>query len=48
MSQTDGVDLPEINEVSGDPGENVERLAAFVKSMGIQLVYAPRWHQPSA
>lgn len=40
ISQTDGVDLPEMREVSGDPGENLERLAAFVRSRGIQLVYS--------
>jgi hypothetical protein len=39
VSQTNGVDLPNLHEVSGDPGDNVERLAAFVKSKGIQLVY---------
>jgi len=39
VSQTDGVDLPSLHEVSGDPGENIDRLAAFVKSKGIQLVY---------
>jgi hypothetical protein len=39
VSQTNGVDLPNLHEVSGDPGENVERLAAFVKSKGIQLLY---------
>lgn len=39
ISQTNGVDLPELRGVSGDPGENVDRLAAFVKSKGIQLVY---------
>jgi hypothetical protein len=39
ISQTDGVDLPEMHEVSGDPGENIDRLTAFVKSKGIQLVY---------
>ena len=31
VSQTDGVDLPEMREVCGDPGENLERLAAFVR-----------------
>ena len=41
ISQTEGVDLPEMRQVSGDPGENLERLAAFVKSMGIQLIYNP-------
>jgi hypothetical protein len=39
ISQTDGVDLPSLHEVSGDPGENIDRLATFVKSKGIQLVY---------
>src|SRR5215469_8183673 len=39
VSQTDGVDLPEMREISGDPGENLERLAAFVRSRGIQLSY---------
>jgi N-terminal domain of anti-restriction factor ArdC len=39
ISQTSGVDLPEMQHVSGDPGENVERLAAFLKAQGIQLVY---------
>ncbi|MGC1784474.1 MAG: ArdC family protein [Acidobacteriaceae bacterium] len=41
VSQTDGVDLPTMHEVSGDPGENLDRLAAFVRSRGIQLVYNP-------
>jgi hypothetical protein len=39
VSQTDGVDLPELHEVTGDPGENIDRLAAFLKAQGIQLVY---------
>src|SRR5271168_1532971 len=39
ISQTDGVELPNLHEVSGDPGENIDGLAAFVKSKGIQLVY---------
>jgi hypothetical protein len=39
VSQTDGVDLPNMREVSGDPGDNIDRLAAFLKSKGIQLVY---------
>jgi len=41
VSQTDGVDLPEMREVSGDPGENLERLAGFVRGRGIQLGYNP-------
>ena len=39
VSQTDGADLPDMHQVSGDPGENSERLAAFVRSRGITLVY---------
>jgi hypothetical protein len=42
VSQTNGVDLPEMHEVSGDPGKNVDRLAAFLKGQGIQLVYNPK------
>lgn len=42
ISQTNGVDLPEVHEVSGDPGENIDRLAAFLKGQGIQLVYNPK------
>jgi hypothetical protein len=41
VSQTDGVDLPQMREVSGDPGENLERLEAFLKSKGIALGYNP-------
>jgi hypothetical protein len=41
VSQTDGVDLPEMREVSGDPGENLERLEAFLKSKGIAFAYNP-------
>src|SRR5579871_1502227 len=40
ISQTDGVDLPEMREVSGDPGENIDRLAAFLNSKGIGLTYS--------
>jgi hypothetical protein len=39
ISQTNGVDLPEMHEVSGDPGESIDRLAAFLRSQGIQIVY---------
>jgi antirestriction protein ArdC len=41
VSQTDGVDLPAMREISGDPRENSERLAAFVRSRNIILVYNP-------
>ena len=39
VSQTDGADLPEMREISGDPGENLDSLAAFVRSRGIELGY---------
>jgi hypothetical protein len=39
ISQTNGVDLPAMHEVSGDPGESIDRLAAFLRSQGIELVY---------
>lgn len=39
VSQTDGVDLPKMREISGDPGESLDRLAAFVRSRGIELAY---------
>ena len=42
ISQTDGVELPKLHEVSGDPGENIDRLAAFLNSKGIQLVYTEK------
>src|SRR6201996_5682575 len=42
VSQTNGVDLPAMHEVRGEPGENIERLAAFLKEQGIQLVYNPK------
>lgn len=42
ISQTSGVDLPEMHQVSGDPGENIERLAAFLKAQGIALVYTEK------
>ena len=42
VSQTNGVDLPNPHEVTGDPGENIDRLAAFLKGQGIQLVYNPK------
>jgi hypothetical protein len=39
ISQTDGVDLPALNEVTGDPGESIDRLVAFLNSKGIALSY---------
>jgi N-terminal domain of anti-restriction factor ArdC len=42
ISQTNGADLPNLHEVSGNPGENIDRLVAFLKSKGIQLVYSEK------
>jgi hypothetical protein len=42
ISQTNGLDLPAMREVSGDPGESIDRLAAFLRGQGIQLVYNPK------
>lgn len=42
ISQTDGVDLPALQEVTGDPGENVERLTAFLGSKDIAVSYNER------
>jgi hypothetical protein len=42
ISQTNGVDLPELREVSGDPGESIDRLAVFLRAQGIQIVYNPK------
>jgi hypothetical protein len=39
VSQTDGVDLPALQEVTGDPGQNIERLTAFLSSKGIAVSY---------
>jgi hypothetical protein len=39
ISQTNGVELPEMHQVSGDPGEGIERLSAFLKGQGIAVVY---------
>jgi hypothetical protein len=39
ISQTNGVELPAMHEVSGDPGESIDRLAAFLRSQGIEIVY---------
>lgn len=41
ITQTNGVDLPSMHEVRGDPGDNIDRLAAFIKGRDIQLVYNP-------
>src|SRR6185437_7713867 len=42
VSQTEGVDLPELREISGDVGENRDRLIAFIERQGIELVFSER------
>jgi N-terminal domain of anti-restriction factor ArdC len=39
VSQTDGADLPELHEVTGDVGESRERLVSFIEAQSITLVY---------
>jgi hypothetical protein len=40
ISQTDGIDLPSLRQVTGDPGENIERLTAFLNSKDIAVSYS--------
>jgi hypothetical protein len=42
VSQTEGAELPELHEISGEVGENRERLIAFIESQGIELVFTER------
>lgn len=42
LSQTEGVDLPELREISGDVGENRDRLIAFIERQSIELVFSER------
>ena len=42
ISQTNGVELPEMEHVAGDPGENIERLTAFLASKGIAVSYSEK------
>ncbi len=42
ISQTNGVELPEMECVAGDPGENIERLTAFLNSKGIAVSYSEK------
>ncbi len=42
VSQTDGPDLPKMREISGDAGENHERIVDFIKSQGIELVWSEK------
>ena len=40
ISQTDGVNLPALQQVTGEPGENIDRLTAFLASKGITVSYS--------
>ncbi len=42
ISQTNGVELPEMESVNGDPGENIELLTAFLTSKGIAVSYSEK------
>jgi antirestriction protein ArdC len=42
VSQTEGVDLPELREMSGDVGENRDRLISFIEKQGIALTYTEK------
>jgi antirestriction protein ArdC len=39
LEQTDGPDLPQMEHVQGDAGENYDRLLAFIEKQGIELVF---------
>jgi hypothetical protein len=39
VSQTEGEELPDINKISGDPGEKLGKLHATAASLGIALSY---------
>ena len=42
VEQTDGPDLPQIERVQGDAGENYDRLLAFIEKQGIELVFTEK------
>jgi hypothetical protein len=42
VSQTEGAELPVMREISGDAGENRDRLIAFIDRQGIELVFTER------
>ena len=39
VTQTEGADLPKLREITGDVGDNRDRLLAFIKHQGIELVF---------
>ncbi len=42
VSQTEGAELPAMREVSGDVGENYDRLVSFIKQQGVELVFTEK------
>jgi hypothetical protein len=42
VSQTEGAELPELREVTGDVGANRDKLIAFIKRQGVELVFTER------
>jgi hypothetical protein len=42
VSQTEGAELPEVRGISGDVGENRDKLIAFIERQGIELVFTER------
>lgn len=39
VSQTEGAELPAMRQISGDVGENRDRLITFIERQGIELVF---------
>ena len=42
VSQTDGAELPAMREISGNVGENRDRLVSFINQQGIELVFTEK------
>jgi len=40
ISQTTGADLPNLHQIAGDPGENIERLTNYVAARAIYVSYS--------
>jgi hypothetical protein len=42
VSQTEGAELPEMRQITGDVGENRDRLLAFIERQGIDLYFTEK------
>jgi antirestriction protein ArdC len=42
VSQTEGTELPEMRQITGDVGENRDRLLAFIERQGIELYFTEK------